>query len=293
MTTTRHFQHKTKDGLIDIAYQISGEGPPLLLLHGFPQTKIIWRKIRTELSKNYTVITPDLRGYGESSKPISQSDHSSYSKREMANDFLALMEHLGFEKFYLVGHDRGGRVSHRLGIDHPHAVIKMMVIDISPTLTMYEQTNHEFAKAYWHWFFLIQDSPLPETLIGSNPEFFLERYIGKRQNNMAIFNDESWQEYVNGIKNPDSLAAMCEDYRAAHTIDLEHDRFDRENSIQLNMPVRVLWGDRGVVHKCFSPIEDWKVVAKDVSGRTLPSGHYIPEEVPEELLAEILQFCKP
>jgi haloacetate dehalogenase len=292
MSTSRHFQYDTKDGVIDIAYQVTGDGPPLLLLHGFPQTKIIWKKIRGELNKHYTVITPDLRGYGESSKPISQSDHSTYSKREMANDCVALMDHLGFKKFYLVGHDRGGRVSHRLGIDYPNLPIKMMLLDISPTLTMYQQANHEFAKAYWHWFFLIQDSPLPETLIGSNPEFFLEQYIGKRQNNMAIFDNDSWQEYVNGIKNPDTLRAMCEDYRAAYTIDLEHDRSDRKNEIKLNIPLRILWGDRGVVHKCFSPIDDWQVVANHVSGRTLPSGHYIPEEAPNELLTEILAFCK-
>lgn len=278
------------DGPIRISYTMEGSGPALLLLHGFPQTKAIWRKIVPKLTPYFTVITSDLRGYGDSSKPTSKIDHSTYSKRAMANDQVRLMQHLGFEKFDLVGHDRGGRVSHRLVMDHPQTVRKMMVLDISPTLSMYEQTSLEFAKGYWHWFFLIQKHPLPEKLINAEPEFFLDTFIGK--NAGPNFAPEDWQTYIAQIKNPDSVHAMCEDYRAAITIDLEHDKEDRLAGKKIQIPLRVLWGDLGLVNRCFKPIEDWQAVATEVSGKTLAAGHYIPEHAPEELIADILEFFR-
>jgi haloacetate dehalogenase len=281
----------SEDGPLEIAYQVGGKGPALLLLHGFPQTKAIWQQTATALAEHYTVIAADLRGYGESSKPHGKSDHSSYSKRSMAADQHALMKALGHHHFYLLGHDRGGRVSHRLAADFPDSVLRLMVLDISPTLSMYENTSMDFAKGYWHWFFLIQPEPIPETLIGANLEFWLKNHMG-RHAGTGIFSAENWAEYLRGASNPQSMHAMCEDYRAAATIDLVHDRVDRQSGKRLEMPLRVLWGEHGLVNKCFKPLEDWQKVAKNVSGKTLACGHYIPEELPDELISEAIAFFK-
>jgi len=279
----------SEDGPIEIACQVGGNGPPILLLHGFPQTKAIWEIVAPELAKNYMVVASDLRGYGESSKPHGKADHSSYSKRAMAADQHALMKVLGYEQFFLLGHDRGGRVSHRLAMDFPDSVLRLMVLDISPTLTMYENTTMEFAKGYWHWFFLIQNEPIPETMIGANPEFWLKNHMG-RHAGTGIFTPQRWADYLAGASNAQSMHAMCEDYRAAATIDLVHDRADRAAGKKLKMPLCVLWGEHGLVNKCFEPIADWQVVAKVVSGKTVPCGHYIPEECPDELIADARKF---
>ena len=282
---------ESEDGSIEIACQIGGSGPALLLLHGFPQTKAIWHQVAPALANNFTVIASDLRGYGESSKPHSKNDHSTYSKRSMASDQHGLMKALGHDQFFLLGHDRGGRVSHRLAADYPESVLSLMVLDISPTLTMYEQTSMDFAKGYWHWFFLIQPEPIPETLIGANPEFWLKNHMG-RHAGTGIFTADRWNEYLAGASNPQSMHAMCEDYRAAATIDLVHDRADRAANKLLEMPLRVLWGEHGLVNKCFKPLEDWQKVAKTVSGKTVPCGHYIPEEMPELVIEEAKSFFK-
>ena len=279
----------SEDGPIEIAYQVGGKGPPILLLHGFPQTKAIWENVAPELANNFTVIASDLRGYGGSSKPHGKKDHSTYSKRSMAADQHALMRALGHQQFFLLGHDRGGRVSHRLAMDFPDSVLRLMVLDISPTLTMYDNTTMDFAKGYWHWFFLIQPEPIPETLIGANPEFWINKHMG-RHGGTDIFSPERWAEYLAGVSNPQSMHAMCEDYRAAASIDLVHDRADRATGKKLTMPLRVLWGEHGLVNKCFRPIEDWKTVAQEVSGQIVPCGHYIPEELPEELIAQARAF---
>lgn len=286
---SRKFSTESVDGSIEISYLIGGNGPPLLLLHGFPQTKAIWSLVAPELAKQFTVVAADLRGYGASSKPHGRQDHSTYSKRSMAADQHNLMKSLGFDQFFLLGHDRGGRVSHRLAMDFPDSVLRLMVLDISPTLTMYENTTMEFAKGYWHWFFLIQPEPVPEKMIGANPEYWLKNHMG-RHAGTGIFSPERWAEYLAGASNAEGLHAMCEDYRAAASIDLVHDRADRNAGNNLKMPLRVLWGEHGLVNKCFKPIEDWKAVALDVSGRAVPSGHYIPEEVPDLLLAEAREF---
>ncbi|ANI99520.1 alpha/beta hydrolase [Polynucleobacter wuianus] len=277
------------DGPIEIACQVGGTGPALLLLHGFPQTKAIWHQVAPALAKHYTVVTADLRGYGASSKPHGKPDHTTYSKRAMAADQVALMKALGHEQFFLLGHDRGGRVSHRMAMDHPGSIQKLMVLDISPTLCMYENTTMEFAKGYWHWFFLIQPEPVPETMIGANPEYWLKNHMG-RHAGTGIFTPDRWLEYLAGASNPQSMHAMCEDYRAAATIDLVHDRADREAGKILQMPLHVLWGEHGLVNKCFKPLDDWKKVANEVSGKSVPCGHYIPEEMPELVVAEAMQF---
>ena len=279
----------SEDGPIEIACLVGGSGPALLLLHGFPQTKAIWHQVAPVLAKHYTVVCSDLRGYGGSSKPHGKTDHSSYSKRSMAADQVALMKSLGHQHFFLLGHDRGGRVSHRMAMDHAENVLKLMVLDISPTLTMYENTTMEFAKGYWHWFFLIQPEPVPETMIGANPEYWLKNHMG-RHAGTGIFSPDRWAEYLAGATNPQSMHAMCEDYRAAATIDLVHDRVDRDSEKKLSMPLYILWGEHGLVHKCFKPLEDWKMVANEVTGKSVPCGHYIPEELPDTVIDEAKKF---
>ncbi len=273
-----------------ISFVAAGKGPPLLLLHGFPQSKAIWHKVAPALAKRFSVVASDLRGYGDSGKPESPPDRGAYSKRQMAQDQVELMRHLGFERFSLLGHDRGARVGHRLAMDHPNAVERMMLLDISPTLAMYQQTTDEFARAYWHWFFLIQPAPLPEMLLSAHPEKFLLEFMGKRSAGMKPFAPQAWAEFVRAFSDPACVHAMCEDYRAAATIDLQHDRADRSEQRKLDCPVRVLWGKHGVIERCFQPLEDWRQVATRVTGAGLECGHYIPEEVPEQLIQEAEGF---
>jgi haloacetate dehalogenase len=266
--------------------------PALLLLHGHPQTNAIWHKIAEPLAQRYTVVCADLRGYGDSGKPSAQPGHENYSKRAMAADMVQLMAHLGYQEFYLVGHDRGGRVAHRLAADHPQRVRKLALLDIAPTLAMYEQTSMVFAQAYYHWFFLIQPAPFPETLIGADPEFYLLTMIGGRSAGLAPFAAEALEEYKRCIKLPDTIRGICEDYRASATIDLVHDRADIAAGKKLAMPLLVLWGAHGVIEKCFQPLDEWRKLAADVSGHALPCGHYIPEEAPDLLLEELFTFMK-
>ncbi|MBU6468500.1 MAG: alpha/beta hydrolase [Betaproteobacteria bacterium] len=288
--TQHQFSYQSSSGHVDIAYLMGGEGPPLLLLHGFPQSRVIWHQVAPELLSRYRVIIPDLRGYGESSHVLSDASHFAYSKRAMAEDQVALMRSLGHESFFVCGHDRGGRVAHRLSLDHPNAVTRLMVLDISPTYTMYQQTNQQFATGYWHWFFLIQPHPIPETLIGANPEFWLRQHMD-RAGGMAIFDSRCWQEYVKAIQSPEIVHAMCEDYRAAATIDLAHDQTDIDRRHKLTQPLRVLWGSKGIIQSCFNPISDWQAFTEtEVTGRALGCGHYIPEEKPAEVIHEINTF---
>jgi haloacetate dehalogenase len=264
--------------------------PPLLLLHGFPQTLAIWHEVADRLQRSFTLVMPDLRGYGDSDKPQGPPDHSAYSKRTMALDVLTLMRGLGFEQFFVCGHDRGGRVAHRLALDHPRAVRKLALLDISPTLTMYERATMDFARAYYHWFFLIQPAPLPETLIGAAPQFYLRSKLGGwGSEGLALFDARALAEYERCFCDAAAVHAMCEDYRASATIDLAHDRADAARLIDCR--THVLWGERGVVHKLYTPLEDWQAkCAYEVTGRALPTGHYIPEEAPELLAAELEAF---
>lgn len=274
---------------IDIHCAHGGSGPPLLLLHGYPQTHAMWHEIAPVLATRYSVICPDLRGYGDSGKPSGLPDHSNYAKRVMALDQVRLMEALGFRQFAVVGHDRGGRVGHRMARDHRDRVTRLCVLDISPTLAMYEQTTMAFAEAYYHWFFLIQPTPRPETLIGHDPKFYLRWMTGRWGSaGHAHFSQAAYAEYERCFEDPATIHASCEDYRAAATIDLVHDREDLADRI--NCPLLVLWGERGVVQRLFDPLSDWRAVASDVRGKSLPAGHYIPEEIPELLLHELLPF---
>ena len=283
-------KHQLRGNGVEINTVIGGRGPPLLLLHGYPQSHLIWHRVVDELATRFTVVATDLRGYGASEKPVGLADHSNYSKREMAKDQVAVMRKLGFDSFNLCGHDRGARVSHRLAVDYPEAVQRLMLLDISPTLTMYEQTTMEFARAYWWWFFLIQPTPFPESMIAAAPETYLRKKIGWGHAGMSAFTPETYAAYLSFVSDPATMHAMCEDYRAAASIDLEHDRADREAGKKIACPVYVIWGEHGVVNRCFQPIADWQRVADDVRGRTLPCGHYIPEEAPEALLVEMREF---
>ncbi len=275
---------------VEIPYVIEGRGPPLLLLHGHPQTRVIWHKVWPELTQRFTVVASDIRGYGDAGKPEGGERQAAYSKREMAKDQVRLMAHLGFAKFRLVGHDRGARVSHRLAADYPSVVEKLSVLDICPTLAMYEKTDMAFARAYWHWFFLIQAAPFPENLINADPVYYLGRLMNIRSDGVNPFAKEAMQEYLRCAQNPECVRAICEDYRAAADIDLEHDRADRAAGRKLSMPVQALWGARGVVGLQFEPLQEWRKVADNVVGEALPCGHYVPEEAPEALLKALLDF---
>ncbi len=275
---------------VEIAFRRGGQGEPLLLLHGHPQTHFIWHKVAEQLAQKFTVIAADLRGYGDSGKPAGVAEHSNYSKRTMARDQLELMQVLGFSKFKVMAHDRGARVAHRLAIDHPTAVEKMVILDIAPTLAMYEQTSQVFATKYWHWFFLIQPTPFPEHLIASDPDFYIAKVMGNRSAGLSPFSAQALAEYLRCLKLDGAIHAMCEDYRAAASIDLEHDRADREIGRKIQCPILVLWGANGVIQLCFDALAEWRRVAQDVRGHSLPCGHYIPEEAPTELLFDIESF---
>ncbi len=265
-----------------------GSGPPLLLLHGYPQTHAMWHQVAPRLAERYTVVCADLRGYGDSAKPEGGERHVAYSKRAMAADQVEVMRALGFPRFRLAGHDRGARVAHRLCLDHPHAVERVAVLDISPTRLMYAQTDQAFATAYYHWFFLIQPFDLPERLIGADPAYFLRWKIGAWSGGLAHFDPRALAEYQRCFGDSATIHATCEDYRAAATIDLEHDAADADRRVAC--PLLVLWGSKGVVNRLFDPIADWRSVAADVRGAALPCGHFLAEEAPEETLAELLAF---
>lgn len=274
---------------LTINYASAGTGPPILLLHGHPQTHVVWRKVAPRLVEaGYSVVTPDLRGYGDSDKPVSDPSHRPYSKRVMAADQIALMEHLGHKSFAVVGHDRGGRVAHRLALDFPDAVQRLVVLDIAPTHTMYRRTNQEFATRYFWWFFLIQPDGLPEKMIASDPEFFLRRHIAGQVKIEGAVEEDAIAEYLRSYRDPATLHAICEDYRAAASIDLEHDEADQTSRI--NAPLLAIWGEQGVVGELYDVKATWQEKANHVSGIALACGHAIPEEASVELTGHILRF---
>ena len=270
--------------------RIGGSGPPLLLLHGHPQTHAMWHLVAPALARHFTVVMMDLRGYGDSIRPAGDADHAAYSKRAMALDALAVMRHFGFERFGVLAHDRGARVAHRLALDHPAAITRMLLLDIAPTLAMYENTTQAFATAYWHWFFLIQPPPLPEALIESNPARYVRSVMGKRHAGLAAFAPEALAEYERCAQIAGTAQAICEDYRASSTIDLAHDRADMAAGKKLTQPLKVLWGEHGAVGQCFDVLALWRERADQVTGNSLPCGHYIAEEAPDLLIAQALDF---
>ena len=273
-----------------INLKVAGNGPPVLLLHGYPQTHAMWHKVAPALARDYTVVCADLRGYGDSSKPKGIPGHASYAKRAMALDMVEVMETLGFLRFHVVGHDRGGRVAHRMARDHGRRVQSLTVLDISPTLKMYQSTNMAFARAYYHWFLLIQPPPLPEKMIAAMGVKYILGRIGRSKGGLKHFPRAVQRAYARAFNDPRTIHATCEDYRAAATIDLVHDRKDLNKKLQ--MPLLALWGKQGVIAALFDCLADWREVALDVRGRALQCGHFIPEEKPKELLAELRRFLK-
>lgn len=269
---------------------IGGSGPPLLLLHGFPQTHLMWRKVAPALAERFTVVATDLRGYGDSSKPPGDPEHLNYSKRVMAADQAAVMSALGFERFLVCGHDRGARVAHRLALDHAHRVERLAVLDIAPTLAMYRATDMTFASAYYHWFFLIQPGPFPESVIGAAPAQFLRHHMGGRHAGLAPFLPEALDDYERCFSDPATVHACCEDYRAAAGIDMVHDEADVAAGRRVVCPLLVLWGAHGVIGRQFDALACWRAVADDVRGGALDCGHYLAEESPDDLLSELLPF---
>jgi len=271
-----------------VNYATAGDGPPLLLLHGYPQTHIMWRKIAPRLAADFTVIAADLRGYGDSGKPPSDSRHAPYSKRAMAGDLTALMSALGHARFLLAGHDRGGRVAHRLTLDNPGRVERLAVLDIVPTERLFRETGKAVATGYYHWYFLIQEAPFPETLIGNSVEFYLRTKLGRWGAGAEMVEEEAFAEYLRCFSDPATIHASCEDYRAAATIDLEHDAADLDRPIEC--PMLVLWGERGLMHRHFDVPGTWRERASDVSDALIPCGHFLPEEAPDETFRALHAF---
>jgi haloacetate dehalogenase len=267
-----------------------GKGPPVLLLHGYPQTLVMWHLAAPRLAESFTVVATDLRGYGDSSKPEGGANHAAYSKRAMAADQVEVMEALGFGSFAAVGHDRGGRVAHRMALDYPERVTKLAVLDIVPTHYVFATADKELATAYYHWFFLIQPYDLPERLIGADPDYFLGKKLGGWGTGIEMFVPEAYAEYERCFSDPKTIHASCEDYRAAATIDLEHDEADRDQRVEC--PLLALWGEKGVVERLYEVLEVWSEYARNVRGRTLPCGHYLPEERPGETVGELVSFLE-
>lgn len=273
---------------VRIRAAIGGSGPPLLLLHGHPQTHLTWFKVAPELAKRFTVVATDLRGYGDSEKLPGDALHLNYSKRAMAADQVAVMAALGFGRFDVVAHDRGARVAHRMVLDHPGRVARLVLLDIAPTATMYAQTDRAFATRYFWWFFLIQPFDLPERMIAADPDHFLDRHLAGQIKVEGSLDPRIVAEYRRCYRDPATRHAICEDYRAAASIDLDHDAADSDRRIEA--PLLLLWGAQGTVGELFDVMECWRSKAVDLRGRALPCGHSPQEEVPDMLLAELDGF---
>ena len=268
-----------------------GSGPPLLLLHGYPETHVTWHKLAGKLAEQYSVVIPDLRGYGDSGKPWDGDRHRNYSFRAMAQDQVDVMLHYGHQRFSVASHDRGARVAHRLCLDHPDAVEKACLMDIAPTLTMYQGTNQEFATKYMWWFFLIQAYPVPEHMIGLDPIFYLQEIFTDLNKTPGSIGPDVMSEYVRAFSHPAAIHASCEDMRAAADLDLEMDSADEKIGKKVQCPLHVLWGGKGTIGGMWDVIATWRAkCAASVTGRPLDCGHFLQEERPEEVLRELVQF---
>lgn len=274
----------------DINLVHGGQGTPVLLLHGYPQTHIMWHRVAPLLAEHFTVVASDLRGYGDSSKPAGGTDHVGYSKRAMANDQAEAMEALGFERFAVVGHDRGARVGHRMALDYPDRVSRLAALDIIPTHKIFATVDKNLATAYYHWFFLSQPYDLPETLIGAAPTYYLRKKLGQWGTGLKTFAPEALAEYERCFNDPETIHASCEDYRAAMTIDLLHDEADLGRKVEC--PLLLLWGAKGAMERLYDVPGAWREYARNVRGRPVYAGHFLAEEKPEETAQELVSFLR-
>ena len=274
----------------EIFCRTGGEGPPLLLLHGYPQTSALWHKVAARLKSDFTLVCADLRGYGRSHKPALAAGHVAYSKRAMAADMKALMSALGHERFMVAAHDRGARVTHRLALDHAESVVALATLDIAPTREMYRDGDSAFAQTYWHWYWLTQAAPFPERLIGADPDFFWLKKCGSGAAGLAPFSRQALAEYLDCFADPAAIAGSCEDYRAAWTIDIAHD--DADGDRKLEAPLLALWGANGAIEKHFDCLALWRERAADVRGHSLPGGHYLAEELPDAVAEAFRGFFR-
>lgn len=276
---------------VTINYVIGGNGPPVLLLHGFPQNLSMWAHIAPKLAEHYTVICADLRGYGDSSKPKAIADHSNYSFRAMANDNVTLMQQEGFNQFHIIGHDRGGRTAHRLALDHESSVLSLAVLDIVPTHAMFMETNHKVSGAYWHWYYLSQAAPFPEKMITADPDFFYETcLLGWGATNVEDFDQEQLADYRRCWRDPEMIHGSCSDYRAAATIDLALDQADINKKV--SCPTLVFYGANGTMANCFDLPATWRKRCEEIEVATLPGGHFFVDEFPTETNEILLDFLK-
>ena len=289
-------QIKTSGATIKTVYGGKRNRSPLLLLHGIPETHVLWRKVAPVLAQDYYVVMTDLRGYGDSSKPPGGGDHFAYSKRAMAQDQVEVMKQLGFQKFALVGHDRGGRAAHRLALDHPEVLTKLVILDIVPTYLLYEHITQEFATIFYHWFLMVQPPPFPETVVQNSAEYFLKctlLWLGGSKLTDSLpdwISPAVFREYLRTFRQPDTIHAICEDYRAAASIDLAHDKADLDKKIQC--PLLVLWSEKGPFHRLYNVLQTWQERAIQARGKAMPTGHFLPEQMPEELIQEITTFLR-
>jgi haloacetate dehalogenase len=287
---------KTSGATIHTVYGGNRNGTPVLLLHGIPETHVLWRKVAPALAQDYFLVMTDLRGYGDSGKPAGGGDHFAYSKRAMARDQVEVMKHLGFEKFALVGHDRGGRAAHRMALDHPEVLSKLVILDIVPTYLLYQNITQEFATIFYHWFLLVQPPPFPETLLQNSAEYFLKctlLWLGGHPITEPVpdfVGQEVFQEYLRTFRNPETIRAVCEDYRAAASIDLAHDKADLGKKIQC--PLLILWSEKGPFHRLYNVLQTWQERAVTAQGKAMPTGHFLPEQMPEELTQELKAFLQ-
>ena len=290
------------DGFIEESVDVSagkmrlrrgGDGPPLLMLHGNPQTHAMWHAVAPRLADRYSVVCPDLRGYGGSHKPLATADHAPYAKREMALDMVELMTSLGHEGFRVVAHDRGARVAHRLAIDHPERVEKLAVLDIVPTIEHFERADMAFAMGYYHWFWFAQPHPFPETIISAAPEAWFRAHTNREPKDDGFFHPDALADYVACARDPDMIRGMCEDYRAAATIDLVHDRESREAGHRIRCPLLVMWGSKGKIGQWYEPKEIWsRYCDGPITTDQIDTGHYLAEEDPQGTLAALRPFLE-
>ncbi len=275
----------------EIRLRHGGSGPPLLLLHGNPQTHAMWHAVAPTLARRFSVICPDLRGYGGSLKPPVSPDHAAYAKRLMARDMVEVMDYFGHQQFYLASHDRGARVAHRLALDYPRRLRKLALLDIVPTLEHFERTDMSFAMGYYHWFWFAQRHPFPESIINAAPETWFHAHCGREPQADDFFHPDALADYLAAVNNPAMISGMCEDYRAAATVDLEHDRASRAAGEKIQCPLLVLWGAKNKIGDWYRPLELWReYCSMDVIGGAVDSGHYLAEEAPAEVLEWLLDF---